>query len=99
MAFIIFFFFFFKKLKKVKKLELSPQNFRYDVLYPLYSGFTLINFLPCIGTFVHVGRNLQVGSHSPRYPKDSFDLQLFSEHFHNQVKQSYTKFFSNDMSF
>ena len=22
----------------MKKLELSPQNFRYDVLYPLYSG-------------------------------------------------------------
>ena len=21
------------------KLDLSPQNFRYDVLYPLYSGF------------------------------------------------------------
>ena len=36
MAFIIFFF--LKKLKKLKKLELSPQNFRYDVLYPLYSA-------------------------------------------------------------
>jgi hypothetical protein len=23
------------------KLELSPQNFHYDVLYPLYSGFSL----------------------------------------------------------
>ena len=24
------------------KLELSPQNFHYDVLYPLYSAFTEI---------------------------------------------------------
>ena len=28
MAFIIFFFFFKKKFEIVKKLELSPQNFR-----------------------------------------------------------------------
>ena len=33
MAFTIFFFFF----EKVEKLELSPQNFRYDVLHLLYS--------------------------------------------------------------
>ena len=38
MAFIFFFFFFWKSLKKLKKLELSPQNFRYDVLHLLYSG-------------------------------------------------------------
>ena len=25
------------------KLELSPQNFHYDVLYPLYSGVRLMN--------------------------------------------------------
>ena len=34
MTLIIFFFYFLKKLKKV---ELSPQNFRYDVLHPFYS--------------------------------------------------------------
>jgi hypothetical protein len=38
MAFIIFFFFC---LKKLKKLELSPQNFRCGVLHLLYSAFTL----------------------------------------------------------
>ena len=38
MAFITFFVFVWKSLKKLKKLDLSPQNFRYDVLYPLYSG-------------------------------------------------------------
>ena len=36
---LLYFFFF---LKKLKKLELSPQNFRYDVLYPLYSAKTQI---------------------------------------------------------
>ena len=40
MAFIYFFFLFEKVEKNLKKLELSPQNFRYDVLYPLYSGLT-----------------------------------------------------------
>ena len=32
--------FFFDTWKKnmIFKLELSPQNFRYDVLYPLYSA-------------------------------------------------------------
>ena len=44
MAFIIFFF-FWKSLKKLKKLELSPQNFRYDVLHLLYSGATDIYLL------------------------------------------------------
>ena len=34
MAFIIFFLI----LKKLKRLELSPQNFLYDVLHLLYSG-------------------------------------------------------------
>jgi hypothetical protein len=38
MAFIYTYFFFWKSLKKLKKLELSPQNFRYDVLHLLYSG-------------------------------------------------------------
>ena len=37
MTFINFFFFFWKSLKKLKKLELSPRNFRYDVLHLLYS--------------------------------------------------------------
>ena len=36
-------FFFCKRLKKSKKLELSPQNFRYDVLHLLYSVITLIS--------------------------------------------------------
>ena len=31
--------FFLKKFEKLKKLELSPQNFRYDVLHLLYSGY------------------------------------------------------------
>ena len=35
--------FFWKSLKKLKKLELSPQNFRYDVLHLLYSALNLIN--------------------------------------------------------
>ena len=38
MAFIILFFFFWKSLKKFKKTELFPRNFRYDVLHLLYSG-------------------------------------------------------------
>ena len=33
-----FFFIIWKSLKNLKKLELSPQNFRYDVLHLLYSG-------------------------------------------------------------
>ena len=32
----IYIFFFWKSLKKLKKLELSPQNFCYDVLHLLY---------------------------------------------------------------
>ena len=59
----------------------------------------IIIFLPCKDTFVHVGRNLQVGFHSLHYPKDSFDPQLFSEQVDNQLKQSYNFFFSNDTSF
>ena len=34
---LIFFFNTWKK-NMIFKLELSPQNFHYDVLYPLYSG-------------------------------------------------------------
>ena len=37
MALIIFLFLFWKSFKKLKKLELSPQNFLYDVLHLLYS--------------------------------------------------------------
>ena len=36
-----FFYFVWKSLKKLKKLELSPQNFRYGVLHLLYSGGSL----------------------------------------------------------
>ena len=39
MAFIIFFLFVWKSLKKLKKLELSPQKFRYGVLHLLYSAW------------------------------------------------------------
>ena len=28
----------------MKKLDLSPQNFRYDVLYPLYSDLNTVSF-------------------------------------------------------
>ena len=38
MTFIYTYIFFWKSLKKLKKLELSLQNFRYDVLHPFYSG-------------------------------------------------------------
>ena len=34
----LYIYFFWKSLKNLKKLELSPQNFRYDVLHLLYSG-------------------------------------------------------------
>ena len=34
----IYIFFFWKSLKKLKKLELSPQKFLYDVLHLLYSA-------------------------------------------------------------
>ena len=37
-------------LHKMKKLELSPQNFHYEVLNPLYSGLKLIHF-----HFTHMG--------------------------------------------
>ena len=40
MAFIIIFLFC---LKKLKKLELSPQNFCYGVLHLLYSGLSHTN--------------------------------------------------------
>ena len=40
MAYIYFFF----TLKNLKKLEISPQNFRYDVLHLLYSGTKKVNW-------------------------------------------------------
>ena len=38
LLYIYIFFFFWKSLEKLKKLELSPQKFRYDVLHLLYSA-------------------------------------------------------------
>ena len=39
MTFLFLFFSFWKSLKKLKKLELSPQNFRYGVLHLLHSVY------------------------------------------------------------
>ena len=36
---LFIYLFFWKSLKNLKKLELSPQNFRYGVFHLLYSGF------------------------------------------------------------
>ena len=38
LCFCFSFYFVWKSLKKLKKLELSPQNFRYGVLHLLYSA-------------------------------------------------------------
>ena len=54
MAFIIFFF-FLKSLKKLKKLELSPQIFRYDVLHLLYSDCMFVSFLFRFSFFISFG--------------------------------------------
>ena len=37
------FFLILEKTIMIFKLELSPQNFHYDVLYPLYSGHIQTN--------------------------------------------------------
>ena len=50
---LIFFFLILGKKIRIFKPELSPPNFHYDVLYPLYSG-CLLNWLH---TFVWMGAN------------------------------------------
>ena len=54
---LIFFFSFWKSLKKLEKLELSPQNFRYDVLHLLYSDiilFTEFLWVMCLSWFPYL---------------------------------------------
>ena len=49
---LLYFFFFWKSLKTLKKQELSPQNFRYDVLHLLYSGTLWIWDEPDTNVFI-----------------------------------------------
>ena len=39
------------------KLELSPQNFHYDVLYPLYSGFDMEPEIRILKVIYYSARN------------------------------------------
>ena len=81
-----FLFFFGKILKKLKKLELSPQNFLYDVLNLLYSG--------CKAFFQSKS---VVHRRSPHFEISKFMISIlcFFKHFHEfKTKIGRWKFFT-----
>ena len=61
------FFLILGKKIMIFKLELSPQNFHYDVLYPLYSGALYIVHYVSIDT-VHTERQQKRPFSEPTQP-------------------------------